>query len=116
MADDREPRADDIAKRLEKLGSALDARRSATQKDAQESGNSAANAGQAINLGFRVMSEFVAAIVVGGLLGWQGDKWAGTSPFLLILFVTLGTAAGFWSVYRIATGQTGRAAQLHDKK
>ena len=44
----------------------------------------------------------VAAVAVGGLIGWQCDRWFHTSPFLLILFLALGTAAGFWTVYRLA--------------
>lgn len=60
------------------------------------------NVGQAMTLGFRVLSEFVAAIIVGAILGWQFDKWLDTAPTLLIVFLGMGTAAGFWNVYRIA--------------
>ena len=55
-----------------------------------------------MSLGFRVMSEFVAAVVVGGFIGWAIDRWLGISPAGLIVFGALGTAAGFWNVYRIA--------------
>ena len=43
-----------------------------------------------------------AAVVVGGFIGWAIDRWLGTSPGALIVFLALGTAAGFWNVYRIA--------------
>ena len=66
------------------------------------------NVGRAMTLGFRVLSEFVAAIIVGAVLGWQLDVWLGTAPALLIVFLALGTAAGFWNGYRIATAPTGR--------
>jgi ATP synthase protein I len=59
--------------------------------------------GRAMSLGLTVFSEFVAAIVVGAFLGWQADAWLGTKPWLLVLFMGLGTAAGFWNVYRVAT-------------
>lgn len=59
--------------------------------------------GQAVSLGVRVTSEFVAAILVSGFIGWQIDRWLGSSPAALIVFIVLGTAAGFWNVYRIAT-------------
>ena len=59
--------------------------------------------GQAISLGMRVISEFVAAIAVGGFIGWQLDRWLGSSPVAMIVFLALGTAAGFWNVYRVAT-------------
>ena len=64
--------------------------------------------GSALSLGVRVTSEFVAAIVVGGFIGWQLDRWLHTSPGLLILFIGLGTAAGFYNIYRIATKPPGR--------
>ncbi len=64
--------------------------------------------GSALSLGLRVTSEFVAAIVVGAFLGWELDRWLHTSPGLLILFIALGTAAGFYNVYRIAAKPTGR--------
>lgn len=62
----------------------------------------------ALNLGARVMTEFVASVAVGGFIGWQLDRWLGSSPLLLILFIGLGTAAGFWSVYRVATKPRAR--------
>ena len=58
--------------------------------------------GQAVSLGLRVTSEFVAAILVAGFIGWQLDRWFHSSPAGLIVFIVLGAAAGFWNVYRIA--------------
>ncbi|PNG27843.1 AtpZ/AtpI family protein [Methylocella silvestris] len=63
--------------------------------------------GTAMSLGFRVLAEFVSAVVVGALLGWQLDKWIGTTPLFLLVFLLLGTAAGFWNVYRIAVNRKG---------
>ena len=91
--------------RLDRLSSDLDARaRPSGDKPAAGGGNN--TLGGAMSLGFRVMTEFVAGIVVGTLIGWQLDVWLKTSPILLIVFLTLGTAAGFWNVYRIATKPT----------
>ena len=58
--------------------------------------------GLAMSAGFRVATELVANVCVGALIGWQFDRWAGTSPILLLVFLLLGVASGFWSVYRIA--------------
>lgn len=69
---------------------------------------SASGMGKAISLGFRVLSEFVAAVVVAGFIGWMLDRWLGSSPIALILFIALGTAAGFWSLYRVATNAGSR--------
>jgi ATP synthase protein I len=62
----------------------------------------------AADLGFRVLIEFVSAIVVGALIGWQIDKWAHTSPLFLIAFLLVGTAAGMVNIYRIAMGPKKR--------
>ena len=99
------PPDDPLQSRLDKLGKALDAERVASQK-AGASDLQAETTGKAMNLGVRVMSEFVAAICVGALLGWQLDIWHGTAPFCLIILLALGTAAGFYNVYRMASGPT----------
>jgi len=61
--------------------------------------------GRAMSAGINAFSEFVAGIVVGGLIGWQADKWLGTKPWLLVLFLGLGVAAGFLNIYRMAARQ-----------
>ena len=102
--EDRELKA-----RLEKLSSALESKRSDSQESSQ--GGDAAHVtrtGQAMSLGFRVLAEFVAAALVGGFIGWAIDNWLGTTPFGLIVFLLLGTAAGFWNVYKIAAGTGSR--------
>ncbi len=94
--------------RLKDLSGALDDHRKAAGMPRSPSGGLQApnGMGQAMSLGFRVMSEFVAAVVVGGFIGWMIDRGLGTSPAALIVFLGLGTAAGFWSVYRIAMRPT----------
>jgi ATP synthase protein I len=64
--------------------------------------------GQALSLGMRVTSEFVGTIVVGALIGWLIDRWLHSSPVALILFIGLGTAAGFWTIYKLATKTGGK--------
>ena len=94
--------------RLANLSGALDTHRKAAETRTPSGGLASPNGmGQAMSLGFRVMTEFVAAVVVGGFIGWAIDKGLGTSPGFLIAFLALGTAAGFWNVYRIAMGPTG---------
>ncbi len=95
--------------RLKDLSGALDDHRKAAGMPRSPPGGLQApnGMGQAMSLGFRVMSEFVAAVVVGGFIGWMIDRGLGTSPAALIVFLGLGTAAGFWSVYRIAMRPTG---------
>lgn len=46
------------------------------------------------------------AIAGGGLLGWLADRWLGTSPWLFLLFLCFGIAAGIRNLISAA----GRAA------
>ncbi len=43
-------------------------------------------------------------IVLSALLGYWLDKKLGTSPWLLIVLVFVGAAAGFYSLYRRVIG------------
>lgn len=94
--------------RLDSLSGALDARR--RQEEAQKAQEKASipggETGKAMSLGFRVLSEFVAGVIAGGVIGWLLDKWFDTSPLFLLVFGAFGTAAGFMNVYRIAAKPT----------
>jgi ATP synthase protein I len=92
--------------RLEQLGDALEAHDEAAEPK-PTGGLGDGSIGSAMSLGFRVLTEFVAAVVVGALIGWQIDVWTGTAPIFLLLFLVLGTVAGFVNIYRIATKPTG---------
>lgn len=111
-----EPGEDEMAAlraRLDKLSSALDAQQQLADQEAG-AGNarsSPAAMGSVISLAFRVMSEFISAIVVGGLIGWGIDHLAGSSPLFLIIFVLFGAAAGFWNVYRLGTAKPGSESE-----
>jgi ATP synthase protein I len=52
-------------------------------------------------LASRVGLELVAATVIGAGLGYTLDRWLGTRPWLLVVGVVLGAAAGFLSIYRL---------------
>jgi ATP synthase protein I len=93
--------------RLDKLSNALDAQQRDARKSSGASGlgqdaPSPGSIGNAMSLAFRVLSEFVAAVIVGAFLGWWIDRLAGTTPAFLVTFLLMGAAAGFWNVYRIA--------------
>ena len=109
-----ERESEGLRARLHKLSNALDAQ----QRDARKSsgasglgqdgaGPSPGSMGNAMGLAFRVLSEFVAAVIVGAFLGWWIDRLAGTTPAFLVTFLLMGAAAGFWNVYRIAIKPPG---------
>ncbi|OGW60763.1 MAG: hypothetical protein A2638_04675 [Nitrospirae bacterium RIFCSPHIGHO2_01_FULL_66_17] len=52
-------------------------------------------------LASRVGLELVAATVIGAGLGYALDRWLGTRPWLLVVGVVLGAAAGFFGIYRL---------------
>jgi ATP synthase protein I len=91
--------------RLTALGRSLDGGRESQEAPPPAEDTTLASA---MSLGARVLTEFVAGIGVGAVIGWQLDKWLKTSPVFLIVFLTLGTAAGFWNVYRIAAKPSAR--------
>src|SRR5262245_17755654 len=52
--------------------------------------------------GMRLSAELVGGVVVGFILGWLFDRWLGTSPWGLIVFLLLGFVAGVLNVMRSA--------------
>jgi len=52
--------------------------------------------------GFRLSTELVAGVLVGAGIGWLLDRWAGTTPLGMIVFLLLGFAAGVLNVMRVA--------------
>ncbi len=52
-------------------------------------------------IGLRVGVELVSALAVGLAIGWGLDRWLGTKPWLLLLFVLAGGAAGILNVWRL---------------
>jgi ATP synthase protein I len=62
----------------------------------------------ALGKAFKVSTELVAGVFVGGFIGWALDSLLmpklgfKTAPFFLIVFLLLGIAAGFLNVFRAA--------------
>ncbi len=102
----------DLRARLEKLSGALEAQRKASQlrRGAGAGDQPSDRSGSAMASGLRAASELVAAVVVGGFIGWLLDAWLGTKPGFLIAFFFLGVAAGFVNLVR-ATSPSRRQGQ-----
>ena len=54
-------------------------------------------------LGNRVLSLLIGGLVGGTLVGWVLDRLFDTGHVLLIVFMVLGTAGGFWSIFKLAS-------------
>jgi ATP synthase protein I len=90
-----QPDVSDVRARLDALESKLEARRPDPVDEkaaAQDRSNMA--------LALRISADFIAAVLVGGALGWFLDQMAGTTPFGLIVLLLLGFAAGVLNVMR----------------
>jgi ATP synthase protein I len=72
------------------------------------------NTGAGMGLGFRMASDFAAAVIVGVALGWGLDVLTGWSPWGLIACLMLGFVAGVRNV--VATAMSAnRAARKKDE-
>ena len=92
----REPRPlDDLDARL---------RAARGQKERETKRETTQSGGAGMGLGFRIATELVAGIAVGTLIGYALDGWLGTRPWLMVVFLFLGAAAGTMNVYRAAKG------------
>lgn len=96
------PGADgDLSGRLDRLGKEL--KRRSDRKAVEDSGSrNPRSDASGLALAMRVGSEFIAAVIVGGIIGWGVDRLAGSSPWGMILFLMLGFVAGVLNVMRSA--------------
>jgi ATP synthase protein I len=67
------------------------------------------NTATAMSMGLRAGSEFVAAVVLGGAIGWGLDWLLHTKPAFTILFFLLGVAAGVLGVIRTTSPKGGKS-------
>jgi ATP synthase protein I len=55
-------------------------------------------------LGNRVLAELLGGLVGGALIGWVIDRFAGTSPWGLLVMLFLGIVVAFRNIFRISSG------------
>ena len=58
--------------------------------------------GQAMGQGMRVAVDLVVGVAIGGFVGWWLDRYFGTAPWLMVLFLILGFAASMMNIIRTA--------------
>jgi ATP synthase protein I len=93
---------------LQELGKNL--RRARGDPDPETPGPGRINSRET-NLAFRVAVELAAAMFVGGMIGWFLDKWLGTTPWFLMLFLILGMASGTLTAFHAAKSVDGQDEQ-----
>jgi ATP synthase protein I len=103
--------ADTLRQRLDALGDELAGAQARHHKASAPApqGHGAA-LGQALRLGV----EMVAGVAVGGFIGWALDRWFGTAPLMMVVFLGLGAAAGIMNVMRTAKRMQADAASFKD--
>lgn len=98
MSDDNTP------DRLRDLDARIGRARDSETGSAGRFGKAGESPKSALGMAFRVSVEILSAVGVGVAIGWLLDRWLGTRPWLLLVFVVLGGAAGILNVYRMARG------------
>ena len=83
---------------------ALDTRIQKAKAEQQE--EEAVNRQNPLNAG-RIISELVAGIVVGMLMGYYADEWLETSPVFFIICTFFGLAAGVLNIYKQVPKEAG---------
>ena len=99
--------------RLDRLSGELDTRRAADEtRTAKAKAAPVDNGfGRGMSMAFRVVSELVAGIAVGGAIGYGLDRLFHTKVLFTILLGLVGTAGGFWNIIRETTPK-GRSAAV----
>ena len=85
--------------RLEKLDAKLDRKRDTSGETNKNPESRPAN-NSAARYGIRMVTDFIAAIAVGGLIGYGLDNFLGTQPWIFLLMLLFGFAAGVLGLMR----------------
>lgn len=68
--------------------------------------------GSAMGQAFKIAVELVVGVLFGGLIGWALDRYLGSRPWLMMVFLVLGFAAGMMNVVRTARRMQAAAEPL----
>ena len=85
--------------------------RSSVADPANRTAKRAYNALNASSVGI----ELGLSVAIGLLIGFYMDKWLGTQPWLMLLWLVFGLVAGFRGVFR-AVSRADKAAEAEEKE
>ena len=105
-----DPELGDISARLNDISSRLAAENKQSQK--LDSAPKQYQGASDYSKGYRLISEFVAGVLVGSLVGFGLDKLLGTLPLFLIIFLLVGFGAGILNMSRAANRTAPSAEEL----
>ncbi len=94
-------RASEIGKRLDEVH----ARKAPPPGDHRARGN-------ALGQAYKILIELVVGVAVGAGLGWALDKQLGTQPWLMLVLLIVGFAAGMLNVVRTARRMQAEAEPM----
>jgi ATP synthase protein I len=99
---DRSAEEANLSARLQRLGERLEQQRASRKEEAGPGfqGPAPSAGPSALARGLRLSTELVAGVLVGAFIGWALDRWLGSSPWGMIVFLLLGFAAGVVNVVR----------------
>lgn len=89
-ADEPPPSLEDLDRRLREA------------RGTQERPGAAPSRTRSIGQALRLATEMASALFVGVVIGWGLDELLGTRPWMMLLFLVLGMAAGTLNAYRTA--------------
>lgn len=94
MTRNTDPKLDDLQARIDALKEKhVPAENRAPSKDAEN-----------MSMGVRAGTELIGAVFGGALIGYGLDRWLGTKPWLLIVFLLLGVMTGFMNIWKTLQG------------
>ena len=102
-------------KSLEDLDARLKKARREGRSTARGPASETAEQPSGLGVAWRISIELAVAIGVCGAIGFGLDRWLDTAPWLMLVFLVLGFAAGIRNVYRAAQ-QIAAAAEEPARK
>ncbi len=91
----------DEDERIDTLQQRIDA---ATHKETGRTKVRASETDGNYRLGNRVLADLIGGIGGGAFVGWVIDRFAGTTPWALLVFLFLGIVVAFRNIIRISSG------------